>query len=170
MSWSSRKKKSAFFLTFILSERNSFNICVLFQCIAYCILQYIIYTFTYQKTLHCGFLKSLKAFSVSLILNAGFLTKNLNGLEFCQQFCHQTFANNQCYLPYPFTQLLNHINTCTRHIIKFQLVYLTLTYFFSENFVCSTKSDSFFWFYPHSPVPCKGINLGRPFFGRLFHH
>ena len=33
MSWSSRKKKSGFFLTFILSEANFFSICILFQCI-----------------------------------------------------------------------------------------------------------------------------------------
>ena len=30
MSWSSQKKKTAFFVPFILSERNFFKICVLF--------------------------------------------------------------------------------------------------------------------------------------------
>ena len=35
MSWSSRKKKRAFFVPFILSEGNFFNICVLYQGIVY---------------------------------------------------------------------------------------------------------------------------------------
>ena len=35
MCWSSRKKKSAFFVTFILSEGNFINILVLSQCIVY---------------------------------------------------------------------------------------------------------------------------------------
>ena len=51
MSWSSRKKMSPFFLTFILSEGSFFNISVLSQCIVYLINSQNIYTFTYQKTL-----------------------------------------------------------------------------------------------------------------------
>ena len=35
MSWSSRKKKRAFFVPFILSEGNFIKICVLSQCTAY---------------------------------------------------------------------------------------------------------------------------------------
>ena len=35
MSWGSRKEKRAFFVPFILSEGNVFNICVLSQCIVY---------------------------------------------------------------------------------------------------------------------------------------
>ena len=35
MSWSSRKKKRAFFVPFILSEGSFFKIYVLSQCIAY---------------------------------------------------------------------------------------------------------------------------------------
>ena len=31
MSWSPREKKSAFFVTFILSEGNFFNVCILSQ-------------------------------------------------------------------------------------------------------------------------------------------
>ena len=34
MSWSLQKEKEAIFVTFILSEGNSYNICVLFQYIA----------------------------------------------------------------------------------------------------------------------------------------
>ena len=64
------RKKRAFFLPFILSEGNLFNICVLSQCIVYWIHCQSIDTFTYQRTLlrtlFCLFLKSPKAFSVSL--------------------------------------------------------------------------------------------------------
>ena len=64
------RKKRAFFVPFILSEGNFFNICVLSQCIVYWIHFQNIHTFTYQKsllhTLFCLFLKSSKAFSVSL--------------------------------------------------------------------------------------------------------
>ena len=71
MRWSSRKKKKGKFVPFILSERNFFKICVLSQCIVNSLLEYQNrQTFTYQKTLlqttFCLFLKSLKAFSVSL--------------------------------------------------------------------------------------------------------
>ena len=51
MSWSSRKKKRTFFVPFILSEENFFNICVLFQCIVYWIHSKNTHTFTYRKTL-----------------------------------------------------------------------------------------------------------------------
>ena len=58
------------FLSFFLSEWIFFNICVLSQCTVYWIHCQNIYTFTYQKTLihtlFCLFLKSFKAFSVSL--------------------------------------------------------------------------------------------------------
>ena len=64
-----KRKKSAFFVPFILSERIFFNICVLSQCIVYWIHFQKIHTFTYQKTLlhtlFCLYLKSSKAFSVS---------------------------------------------------------------------------------------------------------
>ena len=64
------KKKRAFFVPFLLSEGNFFNICVLSQCIVYWIHFQNIHTFTYQKTLlhtlFYLFLKSSKAFSVSL--------------------------------------------------------------------------------------------------------
>ena len=64
------RKKSAFFVKFILSVWHFFNICVLPQCIVYWINFQNIYTCTYQKTLlrtlFCLFLKSSKAFSVSL--------------------------------------------------------------------------------------------------------
>ena len=65
-----RRKERAFFLTFILSEWNFFDICVLSQCIAYWIHFQNIDTFIYQKALihilFCLFLKSLEALSVSL--------------------------------------------------------------------------------------------------------
>ena len=44
------RKKSAFFVTFILSEGNFFNICVLSQCIVYWMNVQNIYTLTCQKT------------------------------------------------------------------------------------------------------------------------
>ena len=45
------RKKRAFFVPFIFSERNFCSICGLPQCIVYWILFQNIYTFTYQKTL-----------------------------------------------------------------------------------------------------------------------
>ena len=45
------RKKRAFFVPFILSEGNIFNICVLSQSIVYWIHFQNIHTFTYQKTL-----------------------------------------------------------------------------------------------------------------------
>ena len=51
MSWSSQKKKEGIFVCFIMTEGNFFNICVLSQCIVYCIHFQNIHTFTYQKTL-----------------------------------------------------------------------------------------------------------------------
>ena len=74
MSWSSRKKKSAVFATFILSEGNFFNVCVLSQCIVYCISFQNIYTFTYQKSLlHTPFLLVLKWWKA---LNSTLIQKN----------------------------------------------------------------------------------------------
>ena len=64
------RQKRAFFVPFILSEENFFNIFILSQCIVYWIQFQNIRTFTYQKTLlhtlFCLFLKLSKAFSVSL--------------------------------------------------------------------------------------------------------
>ena len=61
-----RKKKEGFFVPFILSEENFFNIFVLSRCIVYLISLQNINTFTYQKTLlHTSFCfskKSPKAF------------------------------------------------------------------------------------------------------------
>ena len=45
------RKKGAFFVPFILSEGNFFNICVLSQCIVYWIHFQNIHNFRYQKTL-----------------------------------------------------------------------------------------------------------------------
>ena len=65
-----KRKKRAYFVPFNLSEGNMFNICVLPQCIVYWIHFQNIHTFTNQKTLlhtlFCMFLKSSKAFSISL--------------------------------------------------------------------------------------------------------
>ena len=64
------KEKRAFFVPLILSKGIFFNICVLFQCIVYWIQFQNKRTFTYQKALlhtrFCLFLKSSKAFSLSL--------------------------------------------------------------------------------------------------------
>ena len=64
------RKKRAFFVSFMLSEEYFFNICVLSQYIVYWIYFQNIHTFIYQKSLlhprFCLFLKSPKAFSVSL--------------------------------------------------------------------------------------------------------
>ena len=51
MSWISRKKKRAIFVTLILSEGNVFNICVLSQCTGYWTHFQNMHSFTYQKTL-----------------------------------------------------------------------------------------------------------------------
>ena len=64
--------RDTFFVPFILSNGNFFNICVITQCIVYWINFQNLHTFTYQKTLlralSCLFLKPLKAFSVSLMI------------------------------------------------------------------------------------------------------
>ena len=69
MSWSSRKKKRAFFVPFVLSEGNIFKICVLYQYIHSVLNTLSIYVLLHIKKhyfLHfcCMFLKSLKAYSV----------------------------------------------------------------------------------------------------------
>ena len=64
------KKKEGIFCTVYFVRRNFFNICVLSQCIEYWIHFQKIHLFTCQKTLLntllCLFLKSPKAYSVSL--------------------------------------------------------------------------------------------------------
>ena len=45
------RRTRAFFVLFILSKENLFNICVLSECIVYWIHFQNIYIFTYQKTL-----------------------------------------------------------------------------------------------------------------------
>ena len=69
MSWSSWKKKKAFFIPLILSEAIFFNIFVLSQCIVYWINFQNIHSCSYQKpllyTLFCLFFKLSQAFSVS---------------------------------------------------------------------------------------------------------
>ena len=69
MSWSSRKKKRAFFVPFVLSEGNIFKICVLYQYIHSVLNTLSIYVLLHIKKhyfLHfcCMFLKSLKVYSV----------------------------------------------------------------------------------------------------------
>ena len=63
-----KRKKRAFFVPFILPDGNFFKNCVLSQCLVYWVHSQNILTFTNQKILlHCClFLKSSKAFSVSL--------------------------------------------------------------------------------------------------------
>ena len=68
MSWSLRKKKESTFRTFILSEGNFFKICVLSPCTEYTFRIYILLHIKRHYFIHfcCLFLKSSKAFSVSL--------------------------------------------------------------------------------------------------------
>ena len=65
-----KRKKTVFFVPFILSEGNFFNIYILCQHIVYWIHFQNIYIFKYQRallhTFFCLFLKSSKAFIVSL--------------------------------------------------------------------------------------------------------
>ena len=70
-----KREKRVFFVPFILSEGNFFNICVLSQCRVYWMRFQNIHTFTYQRallhTLICLFLKFskpciLKSFGISL--------------------------------------------------------------------------------------------------------
>ena len=67
-----KRKKRAFFVPFILSEGNFFKTCVSSQCIVHWIHSQNRHFFTYKKNyfihFRCLFLKSSKAFSVSLIL------------------------------------------------------------------------------------------------------
>ena len=76
------RKKGAFFVMFIFSKGNFIVIFVLSQCIMYWVNFQNICTFTFQKTLlhtlFCLFLKSSKAFSVSINF-----TKN-HKITFCQ--------------------------------------------------------------------------------------
>ena len=80
MSWSSRKKKRAFFVPFILSEGNLFKICILSQCIVYG-MHFLIHMLLHIEKhyfIHfcCLFLKLSKAFSVylSLLMNLSHFT------------------------------------------------------------------------------------------------
>ena len=68
MSWSSRKKKRAFFVPIILFEGNFVNICALSQCVNYTFRVYILLRIKKYYFLHfcCLFLKSSEAFSASL--------------------------------------------------------------------------------------------------------
>ena len=86
----SKRKKRVFFVWFILSEGIFFNICVLSQCIVYWIRFQNIHTFTYQKillhTLFCLFLKSSKAFSLSLILGRNYYLELLTVFKAVRRF------------------------------------------------------------------------------------
>ena len=101
MIWSSRKNKGAFFVTFILSEGNFLNICVLSLCIVYCITFYISKKKHYFIQFCCLFLKSLKAFIVSLndLRETNFvLSTNYPNEDY--RFVTDTFIKNvECYVP-----------------------------------------------------------------------
>ena len=103
-----KRKKRTFFVTFILSEVNFvfydflfFKICVLCQCIVYWIHLQNIHTFTYQKIYFiqvcCLFLKSLKAFRVSLIHCGTYWNKDsafsCRFLEICITFFYHHTLN-----------------------------------------------------------------------------
>ena len=69
------RKKRAFFVPFILSEGNFFNICVLSQCIVYWIHFQNIHTFTYFVTFHKLLLLAFKTVeSLQCILNRNVFT------------------------------------------------------------------------------------------------
>ena len=68
--WSCETKNRAFFVPFILSEKNFLNICVLSQSIVHWIHFQNIHTFTYQKTLLYTFL--LLVFKVLEIFQCAF--------------------------------------------------------------------------------------------------
>ena len=99
MSWSSRKKKEGIFLKFILSEVNFFKIYVF-----YFNVQYIKYTFRIYILLHikkhyfihfcCLFLKSSKAFSVSLMLRVDLAESYKNDQQGVMQ---DVYFRNQCF-------------------------------------------------------------------------
>ena len=74
------KKKSAFFVPFILLEGNFFKICVLSQCIVYWINLQNIFTFSYQKALlHTLLLLVFKYLQVAHWLDFFQNKKRLNG-------------------------------------------------------------------------------------------
>ena len=80
MSWNSRNKKERIFITFILSEGNVFNMCVL-CCIVYRMNSQNIYTFTYKKNVTSYtfvlLFKITKALSVSLIITLSLTCKEI---------------------------------------------------------------------------------------------
>ena len=80
-----KRKNRAFFVPFIFSNGNFFNISVLSQCIVYWIHFQNIHTLTDRKillyTLFSLFLKSPKAFSVSLNKNREW--KNITVMSWC---------------------------------------------------------------------------------------
>ena len=69
------RKKSACFVTFLLSEGNFFNICVLYLCIVYWMNFHDVYILLHIKQ-HYLFFKSSKVFGVSLIGNCNIFQKN----------------------------------------------------------------------------------------------
>ena len=69
MSWSSRKKKECFFVTYILYKENLFNICILSHCIVYWTKFQNTYNVAYQKTLLHKLLLLVFEIAESRILN-----------------------------------------------------------------------------------------------------
>ena len=75
-----QRKESAFFVTFIFSEGNFFNICVLSQCIMYWTNFQNIHTFIYEKTL----LHTLLFLLFKMVENLQCILKENKGLiSFC---------------------------------------------------------------------------------------
>ena len=114
MSWSLRKKKNAFFVKFILSERRFFIIWDLYQfIIMYWINFQNIYTFTYQKSLLYTLLryvfKIVKNLDSILLLNA-YLSTRFSVLWFsCDQKSHMVFSFG---LVHSFRLSVTHCSFC----------------------------------------------------------
>ena len=100
MSWSLQKKKHCIFCKIYFAQKEFFNICIFIQSIVYWILN-----FTYQKRilqkLFCLFLKSLKAFNVSLSAKSALSVPNVLSAQGSQTIFGnwKHFKNDeQCFL------------------------------------------------------------------------
>ena len=92
-----KRKKNAFFVTFILSKGNFFNILVLSHWIVYWINFQNIYTFTYQKTLlHTLLLLVFKIFKSLQLILLIIVPKNLVkiNLKFVEAVLKSRESNN----------------------------------------------------------------------------
>ena len=151
MSCSSRKKKSAFFVTFILSKENFFKICVLYPCRMYWINFQYIYTFAYHKTLLCKTLKRLQCilnhnfiraitdktkhgiFNQMVLRIANFFLHYGNVILHCENLIKKLSLKNFDILTYHHCSFCSKFSFSNR--LQFLIWYLPLsTAFFWENY------------------------------------